>query len=213
MMGRSHGMSGLAAGLGYGALVTPNPVTQVAIGGVCMVFAYVPDADHPGSTVTHSIPILGRPLCLAIRWASRTVYAATKGPRDEDWEGEHRHLSHTIAFALLVGAAVGITWALASPAVFGLTHSGAIRSGWLLAGAAALGCWTHCLGDSLTLMGCPWLWPIPIADETWFEIRPPRLLRFLSGHVAPRFMWGWEPGHGRTFACTVEGCTSIQYRR
>jgi hypothetical protein len=36
----------------------------------------------------------------------------------------------------------------------------------------------HCLGDSLTRSGCPWMWPLPIGGETWYEIRLPRPLRF-----------------------------------
>jgi membrane-bound metal-dependent hydrolase YbcI (DUF457 family) len=53
-------------------------------------------------------------------------------------------------------------------------------SGWLGIAVAA-GCFTHCLGDSLTVSGCPFLFPIPIAGETWYEIRPPKFLRFRTG--------------------------------
>jgi len=34
-----------------------------------------------------------------------------------------------------------------------------------------------------------------------------------AGHRAPRFRAGWEPGRGRTYECTIPGCTSVQYRR
>lgn len=47
--------------------------------------------------------------------------------------------------------------------------------------AAGIGCFTHCLGDSITRAGCPWLFPLPIAGETWYEIRPPSFLRFRAG--------------------------------
>ncbi|MEC3978852.1 metal-dependent hydrolase [Amycolatopsis sp. H20-H5] len=53
-------------------------------------------------------------------------------------------------------------------------------SGWLGLAVAA-GCFAHCLGDALTESGCPFLFPIPIAGETWYEIRPPRPLRFRTG--------------------------------
>jgi hypothetical protein len=33
----------------------------------------------------------------------------------------------------------------------------------------------------LTRSGCPWLWPLPIRGETWYEIRLPRHLRFRTG--------------------------------
>jgi len=53
-------------------------------------------------------------------------------------------------------------------------------AGWLGIAVAA-GCVVHCLGDAITESGCPFLFPIPIAGETWFEIRPPRWLRFHTG--------------------------------
>lgn len=53
-------------------------------------------------------------------------------------------------------------------------------SGWLGI-AVAVGCFTHCLGDALTKSGCPFLFPLPIAGETWYEIRPPKWLRFSTG--------------------------------
>jgi hypothetical protein len=47
--------------------------------------------------------------------------------------------------------------------------------------AVALGCLVHDLGDALTRSGCPVLFPILIAGETYYEIRPPRILRFRTG--------------------------------
>ena len=47
--------------------------------------------------------------------------------------------------------------------------------------AVGVGCFAHCLGDALTLSGCPFLFPLPIAGETWYELRPPRFLRFRTG--------------------------------
>lgn len=49
-----------------------------------------------------------------------------------------------------------------------------------------LGCLVHCWGDSLTLMGCPWLWPIPIAGQRWYPIGTPEFLRFRAGGTAER---------------------------
>jgi hypothetical protein len=51
----------------------------------------------------------------------------------------------------------------------------------LLGIAVAVGCFTHCLGDSITESGCPFLFPIPIAGETWYELRPPKPLRLRTG--------------------------------
>ncbi|QWF80048.1 hypothetical protein HUW46_03463 [Amycolatopsis sp. CA-230715] len=53
-------------------------------------------------------------------------------------------------------------------------------SGWLGV-AVGVGCFVHCLGDALTESGCPFLFPVPIAGETWYEIRPPKLVRFSTG--------------------------------
>lgn len=52
-------------------------------------------------------------------------------------------------------------------------------AGWL-GYAVALGCLVHDLGDALTEHGCPILWPIPIRGETFYELRPPGLLRFCT---------------------------------
>jgi len=171
MMGDQHFISGaITGGLMCSALEIPLLYTPAVI-GVVMFFALVPDVDCPGSTVTKSLPLIGTPISWFIRRLSHVVYMATKGPRDEDWEGTHRHLSHTIVFALIIGGGV----------YAGTVHFVGQHWALIFGGAAALGCWTHCLGDSLTEMGCPWLWPLPIAGETWYEIRTPSIIRFHTG--------------------------------
>jgi membrane-bound metal-dependent hydrolase YbcI (DUF457 family) len=80
---------------------------------------------------------------------------------------------------LIPVAGAGVTWWFVTA---GPDHVQELTqiSGWLGIAVAA-GCFTHCLGDSLTIAGCPFLFPIPIAGETWYEIRPPRHLRFRTG--------------------------------
>jgi membrane-bound metal-dependent hydrolase YbcI (DUF457 family) len=51
----------------------------------------------------------------------------------------------------------------------------------LLGLSVALGSFTHCLGDSCTLAGCPWLWPIPIHGQVWYPIGTPEFFRFRTG--------------------------------
>jgi membrane-bound metal-dependent hydrolase YbcI (DUF457 family) len=51
----------------------------------------------------------------------------------------------------------------------------------LLGVAVTLGSFTHCLGDSCTLAGCPWLWPIRIQGQVWYPIGTPEFLRFRTG--------------------------------
>lgn len=173
MLGRTHGLSGIVVGLAVGAAVDASPITCVALAGVTMVGAYVPDIDHPGSTISRSLGPLTGLLSWLARTLSKRVYAATKGHADEDCEGSHRHLLHSVVFSVLLGAAVwaGVSvwwpqWAL------------------LAGGGLALGCVTHICGDALTLSGVSgFLWPIPIRGETFYEVRTPRWMRFRTGGV------------------------------
>lgn len=88
--------------------------------------------------------------------------------------------------ALVAVAAGTATWlpiVAADPAAVGHTALQALTqtTGWLGI-AVTLGCVVHCLGDALTISGCPFLWPfLRLRGETWYEIRPPRWLRFRTG--------------------------------
>lgn len=67
-------------------------------------------------------------------------------------------------------------------ALAGLAYLLAPPDNAVLVGACvALGCWVHCLGDSLTLDGCPWLWPLKIKGRRWYPIGTPRAMRFRTG--------------------------------
>ena len=44
-----------------------------------------------------------------------------------------------------------------------------------------LGSLVHCVGDALTVSGCPILWPIPVGRKRWYPIGPPKSLRFRAG--------------------------------
>lgn len=155
-----------------------DPATCYLLASASMIGAYVPDIDHRKSTVTRSVPVLGHVASFVARAASRRVYAVTKGPADEPWSGEHRHLTHTVLFAVVFGALIGFG-AAGVAARFG--HPDAGYLGFLVGLAVAVGCVTHCLGDALTEMGCPFLFPLPIAGETWYELGPPKILRFKTG--------------------------------
>ncbi|MGW7004604.1 metal-dependent hydrolase [Streptomyces sp. NPDC054933] len=45
----------------------------------------------------------------------------------------------------------------------------------------ALGALVHCLGDALTVSGCPILWPVPIGRKRWYPMGPPHFMRFKAG--------------------------------
>lgn len=171
-------------------------------------FALLPDLDHPGARASRLLGPFTGGLSWLLRKASSALYAVTKGPRDERCAGSHRDLSHTVLFALALGAlagfgtAAGGAYAVVAVVVIGLLLAENALGDWLLpitlgavvwwaydAGpsamaqldavsgwigvAVAAGCVTHCLGDALTESGCPFLFPVPIAGETWYEIRRP----------------------------------------
>jgi membrane-bound metal-dependent hydrolase YbcI (DUF457 family) len=230
-MGRSHALSGWCAGLAAAPLVGLNSVAEIVpFAAATAGYALVPDLDHPGATASRLLgPITGL-VSRVVRTASAVLYAATKGPRDEDGSGRHRHASHTLAAALLFGALAsgagtgGGRWAVLAVVLFGLVLAADVLGDWLLVLVAGAGLWSvagtwlpgtaaaaalqdglgeigswigiavavgmfvHCLGDSLTRSGCPWLWPIPICGETWFEVRLPRGLRFRTGGRVERLV-------------------------
>ena len=216
-MGRTHALTGWCAGLALAPTVGATTIHQAVIFAATTAgYALLPDLDHPGASASRLLGWLTGLVSWLLRRVSAATYALTKGPRDENVTGKHRHLSHTVLFAAGLGAATstgttaGGPWAVVGVAVFGLLLAQGALGDWLLlvTGAAAAwwfftapadhvselarmqgwlgiavaaGCLTHCLGDSLTEAGCPFLFPIPIAGETWYEIRPPRPLRLRTG--------------------------------
>lgn len=215
MLGRTHALSGWCAGLAVAPLVGLHTITEVVpFAAASAGFALLPDLDHPGASASRFLgPVTGLLSCM-LRACSRAVYRWTRGARDEDCDGTHRHLTHTVLFAVLLGVLAasfsefGGGWVVAGVIGFGLLLAADVLGDWVivvsggaaaitaagggLAGALAasagwvgiavmLGCVVHCLGDAITLSGCPFLWPIPIAGETWYELRPPRFLRFRTG--------------------------------
>jgi membrane-bound metal-dependent hydrolase YbcI (DUF457 family) len=171
MMGDDHFISGGITGGIYCSMLDLPLIYTIPVVGLVMFFALVPDIDCPGSTITRDLPLIGKPISWFICRLSHAVYVMTRTPRDKNSEGTHRHLSHTVVFALIMGIGFGVPLASFVGAHWGL----------ILGGAIALGCWTHCLGDSLTVSGCPWLWPLPIAGRTWYDIGTPRWIRFHTG--------------------------------
>lgn len=47
--------------------------------------------------------------------------------------------------------------------------------------AVMLGCITHQIGDAITELGCPMLWPVPLKGRTWYALAPPKALRMRTG--------------------------------
>ncbi|WP_410787633.1 metal-dependent hydrolase [Kribbella sp. C-35] len=225
MMGRSHALSGWCAGLAVAPLVGLTSVAEVVpFAAATAGYALVPDLDHPGASASRLLGPVTRLVSAAVRAFSGVLYNVTKGPRDEDSTGKHRHATHTLVAAILLGmlaASLGDRgkWAVLAVAVTGLVLAAdalgdwivlavVAAAGWSIVGtgdalpgtaaadalqaglsqiggwigaAVAVGMFVHCLGDSLTRSGCPWLWPLPIRGETWYELRLPKPLRFSTG--------------------------------
>jgi membrane-bound metal-dependent hydrolase YbcI (DUF457 family) len=223
-MGRSHALSGWCAGLAVAPLVGLTSVAEVVpFAAATAGYALLPDLDHPGAGASRLLgPITGF-VSSVVRAFSSLLYSLTKGPRDEDSTGQHRHASHTLVAAVLLGIATSSAgaaggWrAVLAVALLGLILAAGALGDWVLLVVLGAGAWTiagtwlpgesavhnlhagldgigswigaavtvgmfvHCLGDSLTRSGCPWLWPLPIRGETWYEIRLPRHLRFRTG--------------------------------
>lgn len=239
MMGRSHALSGWVAGLAVAPMIGLTSVAEVVpFAAATAGYALLPDLDHPGAKASRLLGPITRIISGAVRAFSGILYNVTKGPRDEDSTGRHRHATHTVAAALLLGflAATagerGGKWAVLAVAVLGLVLAADVLGDWVVivaggavawtvsnatlpdpaaealpgttaaealqAGLADIGSWigvavavgmfVHCLGDSLTRSGCPWLWPLPIRGETWYEIRLPRALRFSTGSWVENLM-------------------------
>lgn len=215
MMGRTHAATGVLAGLLTAPLLGVDDPAQIAVFAATTAgYALLPDLDHPGARASRLLGPASKAASHILRAASAALYTRTKGPRDEDCTGTHRHLSHTVLFALVLGglAAWGSAaspWIALVVVALGLLLAENALGDWVLpvaTGAAlwwslttsdplaaldtlglqlgiavTVGCVTHCLGDALTESGCPLLFPMPIAGETWYELRPPRFLRFRTG--------------------------------
>src|SRR3954469_6878346 len=135
-MGRTHAASGWCVGLLVGPLVVESVVQVVAFAVLTAGYALLPDLDHPHARASRLLGPLTGLLSYLLREASEALYARTKGPEDEDWDGGHRHMTHTLLFALLVGGLVSlVAWLVGAPAVWGVAGFG------LLLAADALGSW------------------------------------------------------------------------
>lgn len=187
MMGRTHALTGLVAGL---ALTQLDPgltaFDTITVAAVTAGAALFPDLDHPQSIAANAAGPITRIPAAAITTVS----------------GGHRHGTHSIIGIVAVGALTGLVtvaastaagavvlglWvaflaALGSAAVMGRSRAGMIGHltaflliGGLAASSAALtppppillilatmtGAATHIAGDLLTDEGCPLLWPAP----------------------------------------------------
>lgn len=146
MMGRSHAASGWCTGLAVAPLLGLHALPQVLLFAVVTAgWSLAPDLDHPGAVATRWGGWVTSWLSLGLRRLSAWVFVVTRTARDRDSEGTHRHLSHTVVFAVLVGGAVAVGtalspwWVVLLPVVVGVLLAARSLGQWvLLVGAAPL---------------------------------------------------------------------------
>lgn len=186
MMGNNHALSALPVGLAVAPLIGLDDLGEAAPFAVLTAgYALVPDLDSPKSSASSLLSGFTETLSHTVRYASGAVYEHTKGSRDENWNGKHRHLTHTLLFALVLGGISGVLCAISAWAILPIFLFGLLLAadrlgdwvgwiglatglalvpqillapdhvGWQVGIAVALGCITHDLGDALTLGGCP----------------------------------------------------------
>lgn len=175
MMGRSHMICGVVAGLAASAVLPVPPELAPLVVLVAAYSALVPDADHWSAPAAHCLP----PISWATCWLIRTVSVRTTGTA-------HRGFSHSLAFAagwaVLLGG-VSVVWLPVSSATW-------------IAAAAMLGCLAHLAGDIPTLSGCDHvLWPyrvrVPWPPLLRFRVGGPAEARVVAGVIAVGAWCGW----------------------
>lgn len=124
-----------------------------------------------GGALTGAVALWGKPVVLGALFFLLSL--ALRGLA-KDWARGQGWIGVSLAAGLL-------TWLTAGA----LPEADA--GAWLGA-VVALGCLVHCWGDSLTLSGCPWLWPVPIAGQRWYPIGTPSALRFRAGGAAETWL-------------------------
>jgi membrane-bound metal-dependent hydrolase YbcI (DUF457 family) len=161
VLGPTHAIQGFGAGLAV-ALLAPTVLSEPPAIPVMVAFAVVtagaaiaPDLDHPGATASRSLgPITGLVAWL-LHHLSGFVYRHTRTRYDQDRDGTHRGITHTVPGALITAGLVaalcrfagtwGVTACLFLFALFALRALPPRNSpGFDLvaaAGLAALGWW------------------------------------------------------------------------
>jgi membrane-bound metal-dependent hydrolase YbcI (DUF457 family) len=131
MMGRTHFVSGLAAGLAVVAVTHPDVLTAAAGPPVAAACALLPDLDHASSKATHACGDATE----AMSWLIRHLPG-----------GKHRWALHSVT-------------AVAGAAVLAGFIDALIHGPWSLVGYVALGYAAHVAGDLMTDRPVRLWWP------------------------------------------------------
>lgn len=133
----------------------------LALGGACALFAQV---------AWCLLVILFACICLTLQ-GLLGKHARLRLPLPRALRHLDDFLPDKLALWIVSAALAGALWFWLPPEF----SPGAIGA------LVGFGCMVHCWGDSLTLMGCPWMWPVPIAGQRWYPIGSPEFLRFRAG--------------------------------
>lgn len=199
MNGRTHAVIGAASVAGAASLgvslLDCVPLAVIAAG-----FALGPDIDHPGSTISKSMPKFVHKIVHALCRVARTATAAGRDRSHFAWkkrqghDPEHRTLTHTLVSGAVVA---GIAWQ-AALLPYGTAVMAVLAAWWcrklagglwlvmvagagvalftpvdpvLVAWAAGAGWISHIIADGCTKAGVPLLWPIPIGGYRWYRFK------------------------------------------
>jgi membrane-bound metal-dependent hydrolase YbcI (DUF457 family) len=197
----------LAALIGYTPLSEPLLVLTSA--GLVIGGAITPDMDAKGATASLAYGPITQVISAIIRGLARLVYEVSRDRRDPKGKGAHRLLTHTllgnilagvlmwlvcsfgsIPSALMVGGVAGIgafcllkKVYLPIAAVVGFAaYSLGPEYAWIWGIVFALGNMVHCFGDSCTVSGTPYFWPISRNGRRWgnFHVLPENM-RIITG--------------------------------
>ncbi|CAM3701931.1 metal-dependent hydrolase [Nocardiopsis rhodophaea] len=190
MMGHSHALSGVVGWMAivpvvqglefYGVRFDLGPGEIIAGSLVCAGAALLPDLDHKSATITTTYGFFTETLSALLNWVF----------------GGHRNGTHSLLFALLMGAmtqalalwselavqifvfllvgialqglgfgmdknraAAGIINALGTAGITLALFTAGTDYSWMGV-AVAFGCLLHFIGDIITHMGVPLMWPL-----------------------------------------------------
>ena len=199
MNGRTHAGIG-AASIAGAALSGVSPVDCAVMALISAGFALGPDIDHPGSTITRSMPKAVHRTFHRLAHTAR-VTTATGGDRSHfAWKAsqghdpEHRTLTHTIlAGAVVTAGASGVAvlpvggliltvmavwWChKLTKGLWSFLMAGIVIAAisppeaHLVAWAAGVGWLSHIIADGCTKSGVPMMWPAKIKGRRWYRFR------------------------------------------
>lgn len=110
MEGDTHAVTGgmaalvVAPALGLHSLTTALPFAVITAG-----YALVSDLDHPGAAASRLLGPVTEWVCRRLCSLSAWTFRHTKTRYDVPAEGTHRHLTHTLVFALVLGGLAQLT--------------------------------------------------------------------------------------------------------